>query len=114
MYERKGADLRHIYGKIITTIALGATSNLSHDYHFFFVVGTFKIYSRSSIQIYNTALLATVTTLNIRPPEFVNPITGSLYSLTSNSPFPPPPQLLATSTLLSVSLSLGFLHSTCK
>ena len=38
----------------MTTIALANTSITSHNYQFFLVVRTFKIYSLSNLQVYNT------------------------------------------------------------
>ena len=38
------------YCNIIITITLSNTSVISHNYHFFFVLGTFKIYSPKNFQ----------------------------------------------------------------
>ena len=40
-----------IYCNVITTIASAKTFLMSHNYHFFFVVGTIKIWSLSNIKI---------------------------------------------------------------
>ena len=77
-----------IYCKIITTIVLANTSIMSHNYHFFFVVRTFKIYSLSNFQVYSIVLLPIITMLYIRSPEIIHVIIGSLYPLTNTSPFP--------------------------
>ena len=44
---------------MITTTSL--TSITTYNYNFFLVMRTFKIYSLSNFQIYNTVLLTTVT-----------------------------------------------------
>ena len=62
--------------------ALADTSLMSHNYHFFFVVRTFKIYSLSNFQVYNIALLAIITELYIRSSELIHLKTGSLHPLT--------------------------------
>lgn len=43
---------------MIITIALANMVIMSHNYHFFFVVRTFKIYSFSNFQVY--AVLVTI------------------------------------------------------
>ena len=48
--------------RVITTTVLANTS-MSHNFHFFFVVGTFKIYCLSNFQICGTAALSIVTML---------------------------------------------------
>lgn len=64
--------LRHIacwfdpHMNMITTIALSSTSIMSHNYHFFIVVRTFKIYFLSNCLVYNTVLLSIITKLCIR------------------------------------------------
>ena len=72
----------------MTTTELGNSSIMSHNYHFFFMVKTFKIYSLSNFQEYDTELLTISTMLYIRPPEIIHPITGGFYPLTSISPVP--------------------------
>ena len=57
----------------------------SHNYHFFFIVKTFKIYSLSNFYVYNTVLLTTITMLCIRSPEHIYLKAGSLYSLSGMS-----------------------------
>ena len=61
---------------MITTIVLANTPVVSHNYHLFFVVGTFKNYSCSTSQVYKTALLTIVTMLYVRPPELTHPISN--------------------------------------
>ena len=58
-------------------------------------------------------LLTIATVLFIRLPKFIQLIPESLFSLTSIS-FLPHPWPLATTILLSVSVSLIYLHSTYK
>ena len=67
----------------------------SHNYNFFPVIKTFKIYSVSSFQIYNTVMLTVVTLLYNASQEFLNLITGSyetynwkFYFLTTFTHFP--------------------------
>ena len=74
---------------MITTVALANTFITSHNYHFFFMVRTFKIYFLSNFQECNT-VLTVVTMLYIRSPEFIPVLTGSFYPLTNNSSIPPP------------------------
>ena len=49
----------------------------------FLVMGTFKIYYLSSLQIYNTVLLTVVIMLYITSPGLTYFIIGSLYLLTT-------------------------------
>ena len=64
---------------MITTEELGNTSDLSHNYCCVCVLRTFKIYSLSDFQVYNTVLLAIITMLYISSPESVNLITGGNF-----------------------------------
>lgn len=41
-----------MYCKMITTIALATSAILSRNYHFFFMVRTFKVYSLNKLQVY--------------------------------------------------------------
>ena len=61
---------------MITPTWLVITSITSQNY--FFVVGTFKIYSLSNFQVYNTVLLTVIAMLYITTPEHIHHITGSL------------------------------------
>lgn len=54
-----------------TTIVLANTSIMSYNYHFFFVVRTFKVYSCSNFLVENTVLLTRITVLHIRSPELI-------------------------------------------
>ena len=54
---------------IIATLA--NTSVMSHNYHFFFVVGIIKILSLSTSDVYNTVLLSLITILGIRSSELI-------------------------------------------
>ena len=106
-----------VYCKMITMIALANTCVTSHNYHFFFMVRIFKVYSLISFPVYNTELLTIVTTPYLRSPECSPLLTGSLCHLTSISPFlhhlpTPLPQPLVTTILFFVSRSSGFLDST--
>lgn len=93
-----------IYHRMITTIALANISIMFHNYHFLLWLELLRS-SLSNIQVYNTVLLAKITMLDIRSPEFINLITGILYPLTTVSPCLSSAQPLVTTTLLSVSLS---------
>ena len=88
---------------MITTIA---HTSVSHNYHFVFVVRTFKIYTLSNFQVYNTVLLTKVILLYIRSPEIIHLITACLCSLTS-SHFPHLTPEPVTTILLSGSISLS-------
>ena len=98
---------------MITTVVLVYTSITSHNYHFFFVVTIFKIYSLINFQIYNTVLKYIITILYISSPELIHLITVSLYPLTNISPFPPPTNFWQP-PFYSVSMSLACLDSTYK
>lgn len=80
-----------IHHRMDATIELVNTFITSHNYHYFFVPRTFKIYSHSNFEVYNTAVLTRVTMLYIRSPEFICLITGSLYPLTNVSLHPSAP-----------------------
>lgn len=71
--------------KMITTMASYHIITIS----FFFLVERFKIYLLSNIQVYDTVLLAIITILYIWSPELVYLKIGSLYPLTTISPFSP-------------------------
>ena len=73
-----------------TTVGLANTSIMSHNFHFFFVVRLFKIYSLSNFHVHNTVLLTIITMLYIRFPELIHLTAGSWYS-DQHLPFPPPP-----------------------
>ena len=81
------------------------------------MVRTFKIYSHSNFQVYNTVFLTTITMLHIRSPDFILLVPGSFYSLTNISLFPPLPspwQPPVCSLCLSSFLFCFFLDSTYK
>ena len=67
-----------------------------------------KFYSLSKLQLHNTVLLTIVAMMFIRSSDLIHCIAESLYPFTHLSLFPPPPQPLATTFLLSVSMSLTF------
>ena len=76
---------------MITTIALANAFIISHNYHFFFVVGIYKIYCLSIFQVKNTVLLTIITMLYIRLLELICLVSGSLCPLTNVSLFFPHP-----------------------
>lgn len=69
---------------------------MPYNYHFFFIMRTFKTHSLSNFQIYNTVLLNIITMLYISSSELIHLINGNLYSLTNptslfpNFPLPVP------------------------
>ena len=71
-----------MYCKMITTIMLVNTSFASYNYHFVVVIMRKLKISHSNIQVYNTVLLTTDTTLYLKPPELTYHITETLYLLT--------------------------------
>lgn len=85
-----------------TTTVLANTSMPSHNYSFFVVMKTFKMYPHSSFQVYNTLLFAIITMLYIRSLELICLITVSLYPLTSIFPFPHPLASGNTQVLLKI------------
>ena len=89
--------------KMITTIS---HSSVSYNYHFVFVVRTFKIYTLSNFQVYNTVLLTKVILPYIRSPEIIHLVTACLCSLISSHFLPPAPEPVTT-ILLSGSVSLS-------
>ena len=99
---------------MIITIALADILITSHNYHFLFVVRTFKIYSFSNFQVCNTVLLAIVTTLYLRSPEGIHLITGSWCFWPTSPHFSHLSPALGNHRLLSVSVSSASLDFTCK
>lgn len=57
---------------MIITLALANTCITSHNYHFFFVVRTFKIHSLRNFQTYNIPVGTVITMLNVRSPNLIN------------------------------------------
>ena len=98
----------YIYCEMITTISQVIIHH--YGYNFFLVMRTFKIYSLSNFQIYNTVLLTIVIMLYITSSRLIS-ITGSFYLSPPSTtlPFPQPslPPLLTTN-LFSVPVSLVF------
>ena len=74
--ERVGHDWAHMHSVTFSVLVVG--------------VRIFKIRSLSNFQGYNIVLLTIVTILNIRSPELVHLIAGSLYPLNNISSFPVP------------------------
>ena len=66
---------------IITTWLMMSPHLLPHTFYLF-VLRTFKIYSLSIFQVYNTVLLTIVIMAYIRFPEHMHHITESFYLLT--------------------------------
>lgn len=97
---------------MITSIVLADASIGSHNYHFFSVVKTFKIYSLSNMQVYDMVLLAIITVLYRRSPScFI--LYLEVRILWPVSPISPTLQSLAATTLLFLWVCL-FLDSTYK
>lgn len=80
----------------------------SHNYHFSFVVRTYKIYSLSHIQVFNAALLTTIPMLLVRSPEVTHFILRicTLWLTFPHFPCSPGP---GNHSLLLVSRSLTFI-----
>lgn len=57
---------------MIITLASANTCITSHNYHFFFVVRTFKIHSFRNVQRYNVAVVTIITMLHVRSPNLIN------------------------------------------
>ena len=75
--ERVGHDWAHTHSVTFSVLVV--------------VVRIFKICSLSSFEEgYNIVLLTIVTILNVRSPELVHLIVGSLYPLNNMSSFPVP------------------------
>ena len=98
--------------EIITTVVLANTTITLHEYHFFFMVQTFKINSLRNFQLYDMVLLTIMTMLYIRFPRTYL-ITGSLYPLTTFTHFPHSPApdnhnstLFMSSAFLVISYSI--------
>ena len=68
---------------------------------------TFKIYSVSNFQMYNTILLTIITMLYIKSPEPIHLILGGLRSDQDLS-ITPTNQFLVTAILVSISVSMAF------
>lgn len=64
------------------------------------MVRTYRMYSLSNFQVYDTKLLTIITTLNIRSPELIHLTTGSLDPLSEQYPF------IQQSVLLSCGLGV--------
>ena len=60
---------------MIITIVLVNTSIISHNYHFFYLVRTFKIYSLSNFQAYNTVFVVVQVLSHVW--LFVTPLTAA-------------------------------------
>ena len=74
--ERVGHDWAHMHSVTFSVLVV--------------VVRIFKICSLSNFEGYNIVLLTIVTILDIRSPELVHLIVGSLYPLNNMSSFPVP------------------------
>lgn len=98
---------------MITIKVLENSFIISHNYHSFIVVRTFKSYSRSNFQVYNTVLLPIITMLFIRFLELIH-LRLEVWILWPTSPHFLYPEPQAATLLLSISVSLAFLDSTYK
>ena len=54
------------------TLVLAKSIIMSHNYHFFFLVRTLRVYSLSNFQVYNIVFLTMITMLYIRSPELIS------------------------------------------
>lgn len=59
----------------MVAMLLVTPSVLSHSYHVFLALRTFKTYSLRDFQGYNRVSLAIISMLSIRSPELVNLVT---------------------------------------
>ena len=94
--------------RMIPNTALANTCIMSHNYHSFFMVRTFNVFSLSNCQVYNTVLLAIISMLYINQNLFILELKVCTFWPTSSLS----PNLSAF--LVSASMSLAFLDSTCK
>ena len=62
---------------MITTVVLANISTISHNYYFFFMVGTYNIYTLNDVKAYNTVKLTIITMLCVRSPELIHILTAS-------------------------------------
>ena len=90
-----------IYCKMTITITLANTYIMSHNYHLFFVVRIFKIYSLSNFQVYNTVLLTVISRLYIRSPENYSSYNWKFVLLDQLCQSSPTPSCLITARLVS-------------
>ena len=60
-----------VYCNMTTSLVLANTSSMQHNYHFFFLVGTIKIWFLSNLEVYSTALLTIISTLCISFPGLI-------------------------------------------
>lgn len=76
-----------------------------------YVMRLFKLYKVSNVQVHHGTVHQSHHTVHYIPGTILL-IIESLYPLTTSSPFCPSLQPLATTVLVSVSVSLAFLDST--
>ena len=50
---------------MVTTVVLANTSILSHNYHFFYMVGTIKFQSLKDFEVHNSVLLSIMIWWNL-------------------------------------------------
>ena len=99
---------------MLIEIRLVNTSFTLHKYCVVLIrVRTWKLYSHSSVQVYNTVLETVITMLYLRSLELTHLRTENMCPLTLSLHFSIP-QPLATTILLSVSVNVMFLDYTYK
>ena len=107
---------------MVTTINLINASIISYSYHLFYfgfvcvcVREQLRFTLLSKFQVHSSVLLTIVTRLYTRSPGLSSSYNWNFVAFDILFPLPPPhPQPLATTTLLSSSLSSAFTDSTCK
>ena len=99
---------------MITTMALANTSILSHNYHFFLAVKTFKNSPFSNFQVRKTRGLAIITMLYINFLGIINLKSECLYPWSSISPLPPTPSAWEPWLYPWFFQVSAFLDSSCK
>ena len=107
----------YICGMVITINLINA-SIISYSYHLFYFdcvcVRTVKIYSLKQISSTQFSIIS-YSCQYTRSPGLNSSYNWNFVHFDILSPFPPPhPQPLATTILLSASLSSAFTDSTCK
>lgn len=100
LYNFKVYSGTRIYCKVIATLALANTSIASHNYHWYFVVRMFKIYSLSTFGGHNTVFFTIIIMLDIRYSEVLNFITGDVYLGPASLPVLRSPSLVTITRFL--------------
>lgn len=76
------------YCNMMTTISLTNISILSRNCHFFFVMGTFAIWSLNNLEVCDAVLLTIITVLYIKSPQLLHLLVTSLCPWTTSPQLP--------------------------